>query len=571
MSDLDPRLAQANETLLRIAEGDLHSRTRPGHPGDAIDALLVGINMLAETLEEEQRLRKGAEAELEDERRAYHASPALLASVSPLGTVLRCNETLRQAVGRPIEAIVGGPLTALHPPHEHAAIQELLQDLGADQHPRPIELTLTQGERTLILDGRPVWDAQGDLDRIWLIYHDVSEERRLEHHLRHAQKMEAVGRLAGGVAHDFNNLLTVIQATVTLLLDDAPPESTLQKDLGDIDFAASRAAQLTRQLLAFSRQQLVKPVAIHINDVVDRLEGLLRRTMPEFTQLQVLLTPQVPIIRVDPLELEQVIVNLAVNARDAMPTGGVITIRTAAADGDDHPELGLDAGRYVVLTVSDTGHGIPQSQLERIFEPFFTTKPRGHGTGLGLATCYGIVRQAGGAIQCHSEVDRGTTFEVFLPAIESPTTARTPPSVSPPSEGARGRLLVVEDDPVVLRLEQRILVGAGYDVTSATSVAEARQQAAQQPTPFHLLLADAVLPDGFGVDLAKALQESGQVCRVLFVSGYSNTPIMQKGALQPGMDLLRKPFTPALLLSRVRELLAQGAADSPSPHPTEIR
>lgn len=556
------RIEEAQALLLRLAAGDYAARAAPSDEKDELDALLTSINMLAETLEGEHGGRIEAEARLEDERSGYEQSPGLMVSVDLEALILSCNQTFAERVGLPKEAIVGTALERFHPPESRPTLLHYLGEVAKRSVGDGPELDLqpagsTGTARRVVLDGWAVVGSKGIVARLRLLYRDVTDERRLERHLRQVQKMEAIGRLAGGIAHDFNNLLTVIQSTVALLLaEGGAPE--LREDLADIDLAAKRAAELTGQLLTFSRRQLVSPRLTDLNEVLARAERLLRRMLEENIRIVCYRQPMLPAVRVDPIELEQLLLNLAVNARDAMPRGGTLTIETSTAtlDGEyARQRLDVDPGHYVMLAISDTGSGIAPEILEHIFEPFFTTKSRGQGTGLGLSTCYGIARQAGGTIDCYSEVGHGTTFKVYLPAV---TKADATLPVEPPVEAkvaGTERILLVEDDAMVRAVTRRFLSSVGYDVTAVGSAREAVDTATAAVEPFDLLIADAILADGLGKELSSELEGAGRAICTLFVSGYTENSIVHQGVLEPGIAFLKKPYTPDQLLPRVRSLL----------------
>lgn len=385
----------------------------------------------------------------------------------------------------------------------------------------------------------------------------VQEERaRLEAQLRQAQKMEALGQLAGGVAHDFNNLLTAILGHVELAQEQAERGSMVAVALEQIGRAGQRAAALTRQLLAFSRRQPVRPELLNPNRVVEEMELMLRRLLGETITLELRLSAT-GYVRADAGHLEQVVMNLVVNARDAMPEGGRLTIETADALIESPGALPNDPppGAYVVCAVADTGVGMDAATLDRLFEPFFTTKPPGRGTGLGLSTVYGIVKQAGGHVRVASDVGQGTTFRVFLPRVELPDRPPAPPAPLRPVHSAERTVLVCEDEEPVRALACEILRRGGYRVIASGSGAEATRGAAAHDGPVHLLVSDMILPDGDGRHVAATLRRRYPDLRVLFISGYTADVIERHGELEPDVEFLEKPFTPSQLLQRVRALL----------------
>jgi PAS domain S-box-containing protein len=387
---------------------------------------------------------------------------------------------------------------------------------------------------------------------------DITERRKLEEQYRQAQKMEAVGQLAGGVAHDFNNLLTAICGYTDLVREDLPPDDPRRSDLDEVRNAADRAAALTRQLLAFSRRQVMQPVVLDINEVVVGMEKMLHRLIGEDVELDARLAPDLAGVHADPGQLEQVIMNLAVNARDAMPKGGKLTMETSLVELDksytESREL-LQPGRYVLLAVTDSGTGMDEQTKARIFEPFFTTKEPGKGTGLGLATVYGIMKQSGGHVSAYSEVGHGTTFKVYLPAAatkaEAPTRMR-------PTEVVRGgteTVLLVEDEPGVRKLAQEVLARNGYAVLNAENGAEALRVCQTSARPIHLMVTDVVMPKMGGPESADQLKAIRPEMKVLFMSGYADRAIASHQVLSAGTPFLQKPFTPAALARKVREVL----------------
>jgi len=393
---------------------------------------------------------------------------------------------------------------------------------------------------------------------IVLTARDVSERRRLEEQLRQAQKMEAIGRLAGGIAHDFNNLLTAILGYCNLMLDEMPAAHPLREDLQEIRGAGERAASLTRQLLAFGRRQILQPQTVDLNALVAQLERLLRRLIGEDVTLVTALGDDVAPVRVDAASIEQVLVNLAVNARDAMPHGGRLSIETAMVDLDSiyaSSHATVAPGRYVMLAVSDTGHGMDAATRAQIFEPFFTTKEQGKGIGLGLATVYGIVKQNAGHIWVYSEPGHGTVFKVYLPPVIAATAAKP---VDAGGREARGweTVLLVEDEDAVRALAREVLRRHGYVVLEARHGLEALRLAEQHHDPIHLLVTDVVMPHMSGTDVASRLTASRPGIGVLFISGYSDHSVMHFD-LTPGAAFLQKPFTPDTFARKVRAVLDQ--------------
>jgi len=386
---------------------------------------------------------------------------------------------------------------------------------------------------------------------------DVTELRSLQQQLRQAQKMEAIGRLAGGVAHDFNNLLGVITGYGELVRQRMPTEDPLHVKVEQILKAADRAASLTRQLLAFSRQQVLQPEILDVNHIVSDMDKLLHRLIGEDVELGTALDPSLGRVRADPGQLAQIVMNLAVNARDAMPGGGRLTIETANAELDAayavlHPPA--KPGRYVMLAMSDTGSGMDAEIQSHVFEPFFTTKPVGEGTGLGLSTVYGIVKQSDGYVWVYSEVGVGTTFKIYLPRIDLATAA--PPQERPaPAARSSETVLLVEDEDALRGLLRETLEDNGYVVLVARDGAQALQIADAHAGPIHLIVTDLIMPGINGRSAAEEIVSARPEVKVLYISGYSSEAVARSGALGRGSAFLSKPFTPKGLLRKVRDLL----------------
>jgi PAS domain S-box-containing protein len=379
----------------------------------------------------------------------------------------------------------------------------------------------------------------------------------LEGQLRQAQKMEAVGSLAGGVAHDFNNLLTAILGYSSILLAHLPEGDPARQNLQEILKAGERAASLTNQLLAFSRKQVLQPKILDLNVLASNLERMLRRLISEDIELSTCLEGNLGQVKADPGQIEQVIMNLVVNARDAMPTGGKLTIETANVTlGEDYASkhLGAKPGRYVMLAVADTGVGMDAETQTRIFEPFFTTKEVGKGTGLGLATVYGIVKQSEGYISVYSEPSQGTTFKTYLPRIDQPAETATASQAAPIPRGTE-TILLVEDEEGVRRLARLILEEQGYAIIEASSASSALAAAEKHVTRIHLVLTDVVMPGMNGRELSQRLSKIRPSVRMLFMSGYTGDTIVRHGVLEPGIAYLQKPFTPMDLALKVRQVL----------------
>jgi PAS domain S-box-containing protein len=404
----------------------------------------------------------------------------------------------------------------------------------------------------------PVRNADGVVERLDGIAHDVTAARQLENKLVQAQKMEMVGQLAGGVAHDFNNLLCVILGWAEMALADLPPDHAIREPLDEIRSAGESAMGLTRQLLAFSRRQLVEPAFLNVNDLVADMDKMLRRLIGEHIEFGARTDPEIGTVKADRGQIEQVLMNLVVNARDAMPAGGSLTIETSNVTLDDeYPRRAIDVvpGEYVMLAVSDTGTGMSETIQARIFEPFFTTKERDKGTGLGLATCYGIAKQAGGHIAVYSEEGLGTTMKVYLPRRGEAADAVSHHRTVAQAHGAE-TILLVEDEPAVRRVTSKMLEAQGYRVVSASGGEEALRIVEDARELIDLLLTDVVLAGGMnGGVLAERARTLRPALRVLFASGYTSDMTILHGLLEHGVTLAHKPFTSESLGQKVREVL----------------
>jgi PAS domain S-box-containing protein len=398
-----------------------------------------------------------------------------------------------------------------------------------------------------------VYDSDGKPYRVAGLAEDVTAHRELEEELRQAYKMEAIGRLAGGIAHDFNNLLTVVGGYLHLVLAATPPSDPRHDKLKHILAASNRASTLTSQLLAFSRKQMVQPKAVNVNDLLTNMEALLRPVMGEHIHLATDLGRDLPCVKADPNQLEQVLINLAANARDAMPKGGEFLIRTSAGDGRGQAGSGHESGPCVRIQISDTGCGMSSNVLKHVFEPFFTTKEVGKGTGLGLSTVYGIIQQNHGTIHVSSHPDRGTTFEIVLPAAAEDEDAK--PAASPlESLSGTETILVAEDEPGVRNLVCEMLEQLGYRVLQAADGCEALRVLEQQG-PVDVLLTDVIMPALGGPELAKRVRSMAPGTKVIYMSGYTDDALANYGLAQPGTAYIQKPFTPVDLAEKLRQVL----------------
>jgi PAS domain S-box-containing protein len=470
------------------------------------------------------------------------------------------NPFFLKVAGYEREEVVGKSWFQFLPERLRLGIEGVFRELlTQDLHPHyenPI-LTRQGKERLIAWNNTVLRDPKGQPAGTLSIGEDITERTQLEAQFRQAQKMEAVGRLAGGVAHDFNNVLTAIFGYTELMLGDLPEDSPMREDLGEIRKASQPAATLTKQLLAFSRQQVLEPVVLSLNDLVQDIEKMVGRMVGEDVDVRLNLAADAGNVRADPGQLHQVIMNLAVNARDAMPTGGTLLLETGSADltaEDAEAHRPMVPGRYVMLAVSDTGTGMDATTKAKIFEPFFTTKERGKGTGLGLSTVFGIVKQSGGYIWVYSEPGRGTTFKIYLPRVEEPVESA--PTSRPMGTLAGTETIVFAEDDAMLRpLSKGMLEKLGYTVLAAEDARQALELVRHHSGEIHLLVSDVVMPGKSGLDLARELEAVRPGLRVLFMSGYTDEAVVRHGLLERGTNFLQKPFTPAALARKVREVL----------------
>ncbi len=439
--------------------------------------------------------------------------------------------------------------------------------------PRSTKENVTKAGRTISCEwySTPLVDESGRVFGVASLVQDVSERVALEEKLRHSQKMEAVGRLAGGVAHDFNNILTVIMGYSQILTNGVPASGRLMDATVQIRTAAERAEEITGQLLAFSRKQMLSPRVIDLNNIMMNLDTMLRRLIGDDVEIMTVPGHDLGAVKADPGQIEQVIMNLAVNARDAMPSGGQLTLETANAELDDayareHPPV--RPGRYVMLAVSDTGVGMTADTQAHIFEPFFTTKEVGKGTGLGLSTVYGIVKQSGGYIWVYSEPDRGTTFKIYFPRVDQPAEEVRAERQQPSMQRGTETILLVEDNEQVRQLTSEVLVDSGYQVLLAASPEQALALCRANHPDIQLLVTDVILPGMNGPQLAAQVKQISPRTRVLYVSGYTSNAIVHYGVLDPGLWFLAKPFSLSELVAKVRQVLD---ADSAEPGPGIIQ
>jgi PAS domain S-box-containing protein len=512
--------------------------------------------------------RKGAEEALRAQREflraVIDANPNLIFVKDWDGKFTLVNQAIADIYGSTVDGLIGKGDADFNPNREE--VEHFLRDdreVMSSQRPKlipeePVTNPSTGQTRWFQTVKVPLVEGDGTVRQVLGVATEITQRKALETQFLQAQKMEAVGRLAGGIAHDFNNLLTAILGSADLILEVVGPGHPAREDSEAVRQAALRAAELTRQLLAFSRQQVLAPQQLDLNALIGNVEKMLRRLIGEDIELRTVLAPGLGAVRADPGQLEQVILNLAVNARDAMPEGGKLTLETANVALDEAYATAravVQPGSYVMLAVSDTGTGMSDATKARVFEPFFTTKEVGKGTGLGLSTVYGIIKQSGGYIWVYSEPGHGTTFKIYLPRVEATVAPAAP---SPPPAVALGgaeTVLVVEDQAEVRRLTHRVLAARGYRVLVAADGPEALRVAEQHPDPIHLLVTDVIMPGMSGREVALLLSPQRPAMKVLYLSGYADESIVHHGVLEPGIAFLQKPFTVEALARKVREVL----------------
>jgi PAS domain S-box-containing protein len=511
--------------------------------------------------------RKRAEADLHRQReflrQVVDTSPSFIFAKDRHGRFTLANAAVAEAYGTTVESLLGKTDADFNPRTEEVEAfrrDDLeVMDSGRERVIPEEVITDASGKRRWLLTvKRPLLGPDGRADQILGVSTDITERKLTEDQLRQSQKIEAVGQLAGGVAHDFNNLLGVITGYADLLLKDIGAPHPGARRVQEIRKAADRATALTRQLLAFSRKQVLQPRVLDLNAVVGDMEKMLGRLIGEDIQIIARFGTELGRVKADPGQIEQVIMNLAVNARDAMPHGGKLILETTNVELDEnylptHP--GAKPGPHVLLAVSDTGHGIDAETLPRIFEPFFTTKEQGKGTGLGLSTVYGIVKQSGGYIMVYSEPGHGTTFKVYLPRVDEQAAAAVGEVPAEPLARASETILLVEDEKSLREMIHEILEEGGYTVLEGGSPEEALAAARSHPGPIHLMLTDVVMPRMGGRDLAAEMAAVRPDLRVLYMSGYTDNAIVHHGVLDAGTHFLQKPFTADALLRKARAVL----------------
>jgi two-component system, cell cycle sensor histidine kinase and response regulator CckA len=540
-----------------------HDFSRTGRVGQKIPGVLAGSPLSSPAHKVRQPKDVSPVAPDESIRVALDAARAGTWDVDFATGRVRWSDTLEALHGiRPgtFGQTLKAFLAAIHPDDRQQAREALERAMRERTEPH-IQYRTLWADGTIhriSTMGRIFYNEAGAPMRAAGLALDVTERTELEERHRQSQKMEAIGQLAGGIAHDFNNLLTAIHGYSELLSDALEPGSPHLSDVREIRRAADRATALTRQLLAFSRNQILEPRVLDLRESLNSMESMLNRLIGEDIEVVVRTPRDVGRVKADPGQIEQVILNLALNARDAMPNGGALIVELANAELDEayaRRHAGATPGRYVRLSVSDTGVGMDATTRARIFDPFFTTKPHGRGTGLGLSTVYGIVKQSGGNVWVYSEPGRGSTFKVYLPRVDEPADDLTGES-APACEYGRETVLVVEDELAVRELVRKVLERSGYRVIVAATPREALEIVDKDPAAIDLLMSDVVLPQMGGRALAEQLTAKVPTMRILFMSGYTDDAIVHHGVLDPGTPFLQKPFTARGLTGKVREVLA---------------
>ena len=568
---LPPEVAQALEPLYRgaldgrraaveVPYRDRWLLVRAGPVRDGQGAIVAGMSLsqdITDAKQAEHALR-GSRDLLQE---IIESSSDAIVAKDLEGRYVLINSSAARLLGRPAGEIVGRDDTALFPADQAARSREADARVrsGGESETAEEHVVVDGRRRTLLLTRSPLRDHDGRIIGVLGVARDVTQQRQLEERLSRAHRMESVARLAGGIAHDFNNLLTVVLGSAEILLDDLPRAYARRNDLEEIKTAATQAAQLTRQVLAYSRQQVLAPRLLDLNGLVGGMERTLRPLVGARIEVALDLAAQSGAVRVDSAQLEQAVVNLVMNARDAMPGGGRLQLATRNVVVDEafareHPPM--RPGRYTTLAVRDSGVGMDEETQSHLFEPFFTTKPGRHGAGLGLATTYGIVKQSGGYIWTESAPGAGATFTIYLPWHE-PLVAGAVPAAdsSGAARGAGETVLVVDDEPAVRVVTKRILQRSGYAVLDAAGGAEALHALREHPGPVHLLLTDVIMPDMNGREVARQVRGQRPGIRVVYMSGYSPEAIAHDGLLDEGAAFVRKPFESGLLLQTVRRAL----------------
>jgi PAS domain S-box-containing protein len=557
----------------RLGAGDLSARTGVAYARGELSQLALSFDKMADSLEQRESERKQAEQLLDTEKKRFQTlsdnAPFGMVMIDKDGTFRYINPKFRELFSYDLDDVPNGktwfrkayPDTA----YRHNVISTWINDLESlrpgEKRSRIFTVTCKDGTQKIV-DFIPVQLETGEnmmtCEDITELAQAEKENAALEEQFRQSQKMEAIGQLAGGVAHDFNNLLTVIKGYSQLSLVEPKEGDSFKTDVEEIQKAADRATDLIRKLLAFSRRQVMEMRVIDLNALITDLDKMLRRVIGEDIELVTVIAEDLGRVKVDPGQIEQVIMNLAVNARDAMPKGGKLSIETANVELDEaygRSHAAVKPGRYVMLSVTDTGVGMTQEVKERVFEPFFTIKEKGKGTGLGLSTVYGIVKQSGGNIWVYSEVGKGTTFKIYLPRVDEAPDERKEKAVAEELPRGNETILLVEDEEDVRKLAVRVLERQGYKVLEAAQGSDALLICEQHEGPTHLMVTDMVMPGMSGRELAENLSSLHPEIKVLYMSGYTDNTIAHHGILEPGLNYIQKPFSVEGLIRKVREAL----------------
>jgi two-component system, cell cycle sensor histidine kinase and response regulator CckA len=547
---------------------------------------LKALHQRVQELERSDQQREHAEAALRESEKKfqqfYDEAPVGYHELDTKGRITRVNRKELEMLGYTAGEMLGKPLWNFFVEEDttrHVTMAKLAGDVSFHD---TFERTYRRKDGTtlpVLVEDRLLRDKNGQIIGIRSTVEDITERRQTqealrksEEQLRQWQRVEAIGRLAGGVAHDFNNLLMTIKGCSELLLNAFDRRDPRREEVEEILKAGERATSLTRQLLAFGRRQVLQPQVLDLNSLVINMDKMLRRLIGEDIQLVTVLDQELWSVKVDPGMIEQVIMNLAVNSRDAMPNGGKLTIETANIIHDENyasRHISMKPGYYVMVAVSDNGCGMDKETQSHLFEPFFTTKEKGKGTGLGLSTVYGIIKQSGGNIWVYSEPSQGTTFKIYLPRVEKTATVYKPKASSPTAPGGTETILLVEDEEAVRTMVSKILRNKGYTVLEAAHSEEAFEISERHEGPIHLMVTDVIMPQMSGPELAERLAPRLPEMKVLYMSGYPDNTIVQHGVLEPGTAFLQKPFTLNALESKVREVLDGTRPGSREPAPFE--
>ena len=552
----------------RLSAGDLSARTGIVYGKGELSQLASAFDHMASSLEQRESERKQAEEQLSKLFQAVEQSPVTIIITDTNGNIEYVNPKFSQLTGYTFEEVMGKNPRILKsgetPPEEYKLLWETItsgREWRGEFHNKKKNDELYWESASI----SPIRNSEGIITHFLGVKEDITERKRVEkemvalqEQLRQSQKMEAIGQLAGGIAHDFNNLLTVISGNCQLSLLELKERDPLRGNIEEIKKASEKAADLTRQLLAFSRRQIMEMKVLDLNELLKNLDKMLRRVIGEDIELVTLLAEDLGRVKADPGQAEQVIMNFAVNARDAMSEGGKLTIETANVDLDDayaRNHVAVTPGRFVMISVSDTGVGMTPKVRDRVFEPFFTTKEKGKGTGLGLSTVYGIVKQSGGNIWVYSEPGKGTTFKIYLPRVDEPLEKLRERVEGKEIPRGMETILIVEDEEEVRKLALRILERQGYKVFEASQGLDAFLIAEGYEDLIHLLVTDVVMPKIGGRELADRIAEICPEIKVLYMSGYTDNAIVHHGVLGEGMEFIQKPFTVEGLARKVREVL----------------